>query len=110
MTFKSRFLHTDPSGQRNGKPTQVGAVIHELLELYKLNKKFQEMYVCSHWELIMGTIVANRTTKVSIENGVLFVYMDSAPLKHQFMLQKERIIEMVNQAAQQKIVSDIYIG
>jgi len=108
--FKSRYLHTDPATLRNSKPTAVGSAIHELLEIYKLNRKYQEMQVCSNWDKIMGPIVANRTTKVYIENKVLFVYLDSAPLKHQMMLQRERVISLVNAAANQPLVVDIFLG
>jgi len=108
--FKSRFLPTDPATLRNGKPTKVSNAIQELLEIYKLNRKYQEMLVCSNWDKIMGPIVANRTTKVYIENKVLFVYLDSAPLKHQMMLQRERVLALVNTAANQPLVIDIFLG
>ena len=77
--------------------------IESLLRVYQLQNKFDETYVVAHWEEIMGKPIAARTTKVFIKDKKLFLGLDSAPLKKELLMAKQKMIELLNKTAQQDI-------
>lgn len=81
--------------------------IESLLRVYKLQNKFDETYIIAHWEEIMGKPIAARTTKVYIKDKKLFLSVDSAPLKKELLMAKQKMIELLNKTAQQDIIAEV---
>lgn len=81
--------------------------IESLLRVYKLQNKYDETYIIAHWEQIMGKPIAARTTKVYIKDKKLFLSIDSAPLKKELLMAKQKIMELLNKTAQQEIIAEV---
>jgi hypothetical protein len=59
------------------------------------------------WRQIMGNAVANRTTKVYIQDGKLFLQVNSAPLKNELQMGKTKIIEILNKEIESFRITDV---
>jgi len=81
--------------------------IESLLKVYQLESKFQESYISANWEQIVGKPISSRTTEVYVSKEKLFVNINSAPLKKELLLAKQKLIQLVNKAANKEIVKDI---
>lgn len=79
---------------RKSDISTVGEAINDLLKDYHLKGRFDEARLISSWERLMGKTIANRTGKIYIKKQVLFVEINSAPLKHELNLSKNKIIDI----------------
>ena len=66
--------------------------IGKLLNVYKLKGKFDETSVVSLWPELMGTAIANRTTKIYVSQGKLFIRIESSVIKNELLMVKSGII------------------
>lgn len=97
----------NPITKRHTNTQGIKDVVEELLNAYKLRGKYNETYIISSWEKIMGKQIAQRTEKIYIKNKKLFLKLSSAPLKHEFSMGKTKLITLLNQEAGQNIIEDI---
>ena len=85
---------------RNFKPKKENSTkslkdaIHGLLESYKLEGKFNELKLKEAWVKLMGKTVNNRTAAFYIKGNVIYVKINSASLKNELMINKEKIIRL----------------
>jgi len=61
------------------------------------------------WEEIMGKTIAKYTDKIEIIKQTLFIHTAVGPLKNELLYQKPQIIERVNEAFGEKVVSEVVI-
>ena len=73
----------------------IGDAIEDMLKKYHLKPRFDEMQVIASWPGLMGKTIANKTGKIYVKNGVLFVEINSAPLKHELNMSKTKVIELL---------------
>ena len=92
---------------RKSKAISVGDAIKELLRYYQLESKFDETAVLAQWEKIMGKTVASRTEKIYFKDKRLFVKLNSSPLKHDLMLNKQKIVDLINSEIKENVVEDV---
>jgi len=95
------------SNPRKSEVTTISDAIDSLLHTYKLNGRFDEAALINAWEEVMGKIIANRTKKLFIKKDVLFVEINSAPLKHELNMSKDKIIKNFQDHLGKSIVSEI---
>ena len=79
----------------------------QMLKAYQLNQNYNETYLAAHWEKIMGPSIATRTSKVSVKDGVLFLQIESAPLRDELVRAKHKIIELINREMKVDLISDV---
>jgi len=61
------------------------------------------------WEKLMGKTIAKYTEKIQIINRTLFITTSVAPLKNELLYQKEKIIQRVNEALGENVISEVVI-
>lgn len=94
---------------RKGQPETLGDAIQEMLKSFRIEDKFNEANLINSWEKIMGTPIAKRTTKVYIHNKKLYVHINSAPLKHELNMSRERILVLIAKELGSSIVNEVVI-
>jgi predicted nucleic acid-binding Zn ribbon protein len=82
-------------------------LVKNLFSSYKLGDKYDEVGVINSWEQIAGKMIAQKTTKLFINNKTLYLTLSSAPLKNELRYHKLVLIEKVNTFAQKEIIKDI---
>jgi predicted nucleic acid-binding Zn ribbon protein len=97
-----------PSGnQRNNHTAPLKEVFEELLEAYRLKDTFSEKTVIQEWEQLMGKTVASRTQHLSIRQKVLYAKISSGPLKKEMMLNKSKILQLIERKYGKGVVNDV---
>jgi hypothetical protein len=93
--------------ERKSDTSTVGDAINDLLDNYHLKQKFNEKRLIESWNTLMGTTIANRTSKIYINNKILFVQLTSAPLKNELNMSKEKVMSIFTNEIGKGIISDI---
>lgn len=104
MNDKNKF----DDRKRSGDSTPLGDVFHKILKAYSWDKKYNELEVLGKWEEMMGKAVAMRTTKLEIQNRILFLTLNSSVMREELQYGKEVIIQRVNETAGSKIIDDVW--
>jgi predicted nucleic acid-binding Zn ribbon protein len=81
--------------------------LEALVRAYRLGGKLNEVTVVASWERVMGKAVAQKTKEVYVSKGKLFVRLTSAPLKHELVMAKTRVLEMLNAEVGEQVVSEV---
>ena len=110
--FKSD-RHSLSSVKKSAIPTRSGDIIplkeglEALVRAYRLQGKLNEVTVVSSWERVMGKAVALKTQEVYVNKGRLFVRLSSAPLKHELLMAKTRVAELINAEVGEVVVKEV---
>jgi predicted nucleic acid-binding Zn ribbon protein len=102
-----------PSVKKHSASTRSGDIIplkeglEALVRAYRLQGKLNEVTVVSSWEKVMGKAVALKTQEVYVNKGRLFVRLSSAPLKHELLMAKTRVAELINAEVGEVVVKEV---
>lgn len=72
-----------------------------------MKQGFEESYVAAHWAKIMGHPISSRTQKVYVRNHILFLQIESAPLRNELVHAKKKIIELINREMKVDLIEDV---
>lgn len=103
----TRFKQRPSETSRTQNTSSIKEVLERYLETFRLKKTYEETYVTAHWEKIMGKPIASRTTSVFVKNNILYVKLDSAPLREELIRAKSKILQLVNNEMGENFVVDI---
>lgn len=92
-----------------GEDINIKQAIDQLLDTYKIRKKFDETAVVSAWPEVMGTAIANRTQNVYVRDRRLYVKIESAVVKNELVLMRSQILARLNEHVGQVVVDDLVI-
>ncbi len=87
----------------------MAEALNEFLKKSKLKRGVQALQIEDAWEKIMGKTIARYTDKIEIINSTLFISSTVAPLKNELLYQKEKIIERVNEALGEKVITEVVV-
>jgi predicted nucleic acid-binding Zn ribbon protein len=77
-------------------------VVGDLLKLWmnenKLLPKVYQSQIAEVWEQLMGRLIAGQTRSIRIDNRILYLEVQSAALRNELFMQKESMIEKLNEA------------
>jgi predicted nucleic acid-binding Zn ribbon protein len=83
--------------------------IQQFLKNSRLKSDMQAMRIEEVWEQIMGKTIAKYTDKIQIINQTLFINTAVGPLKNELLYQKDKILERVNEALGEKVITEVVI-
>lgn len=89
----------------NDKP--IKEAIEQMLNVYKIKKRFDETAVVAHWPDLVGRPVANRTKELYVHDRKLFVKIESSVIKNELMIMRSQIIDKINEEAKVVLVEEI---
>jgi hypothetical protein len=92
---------------RNTKSIPMKDAFESFLKVYNLKSKFNETYLVTYWEKIMGVSIAQRTEKIHIKNGVLFIRLSSPSLSQELLLAKSKMIILLNKEIGEDVINDV---
>lgn len=98
---------TTSSTSRRADTIPLKEGLETLVRVYRLGGKLSEVSLVASWERVMGKAVALKTKEVYISKGKLFVRLTSAPLKHELVMAKTRVLELLNAEAGTEVVSEV---
>ncbi len=94
---------------KRGNTLAIREIIDEFLKKEHLDQGLLENRVVNSWEEVIGRTVARATTHVSMNNGTLYVKVNSSVIRNELLLIKSKIINVINQHIGHHIVMDLVI-
>ncbi len=87
----------------------IGAALKQFLDKSKLKNGIRAVQIEEVWEQIMGKTIGRYTEKIQIIKDTLFITTYVGPLKQELMYQKEKIMERVNEAMGERVITEVVI-
>ena len=87
----------------------IGIALKEFINKSKLKSGLRAVQIDNIWEELMGKTIARYTDKIEIVNHTLIIYTAVGALKHELVYQKSKIIERVNEAFNENVISEVII-
>ena len=92
-------------GRTNDKTLKEA--IEQMLQVYKIKKRFDETGIITAWPQLVGKSVANRTKEIFIRDKKLFLRIESSVIKNELVMMRTQIIEKINNEAKGILVEEI---
>jgi predicted nucleic acid-binding Zn ribbon protein len=81
--------------------------IEQMLNVYKIKRRYDETAIVSLWPDLVGKSVANRTKELFIRDKKLFLRIESSVIKNELVLMRRQIIQKINEDAKTELVAEI---
>jgi len=95
--------------ERSSKSLPLKDVIEEYLKRNPIGDHYYDSFITSCWPKIVGPTIANRTSKIYIRNGILYLTIDLPVLANEINMSKDRLRELLNQETGQNTVKEIVV-
>lgn len=92
---------------RKSNDKTLKEAIEQMLQVYKIKRRYDETGIISAWPELVGKSVANRTKELFINDRKLFLRIESSVIKNELLLMRAQIIEKINDRAKSTLVEDI---
>lgn len=90
------------------KPTlSIGDVLRQALESTEADRILRERQAIELWPQLMGTGMAELTSRPTVENGVMTIRVASAALRNDLTMNRSSIISEINRRLPQPTISHI---
>ncbi|MCA1742057.1 MAG: DUF721 domain-containing protein [Bacteroidales bacterium] len=94
---------------RRNKTITIGEALADLIREYKLAPGLKEASVINIWEGLTGKVIAARTKKIYVRDGVMHIYLTSPVVKNELMMLRESLRSQINSKAGEEVVREIVI-
>ena len=94
---------------RNTEEKSIGDTVKSWLKNNGMEQKLNEIKISNRWEELMGKAIASRTTDIKITNAKLQITVNSAPLKAELLLNREKIQKIMNEELGTVFIKDVVI-
>ena len=88
---------------------KLGDALKEFLKKSNLKNGIRAVQIEGVWEEVMGKTIAKYTDKIQIINQTLFIHTAVGPLQQELLYQKPKIIERINEALGEKVITEVVI-
>ncbi|WMJ71748.1 DUF721 domain-containing protein [Cytophagaceae bacterium ABcell3] len=92
---------------RKADTSPLKECIEEFLKNSPISKRYQETRITSNWERIVGKTIAARTSEIFVKNQVLYLKINSAPLKSELSMAKAKMTQLINNELGEEVVKEI---
>ena len=87
----------------------IGDALKNMISKSNLRNGVRAVQIEEVWENLMGKTIAKYTDKIKIVNQTLFISTNVGPLRNELMYQKPQIIQRVNEAFGEKVISYVVV-
>lgn len=75
----------------------------------QIRGKLYQTRIEKMWEEVMGPVINSYTRRIRLDEQVLMIYVDSAPLKAELSNMKDTILQSVNQRLGENFIREVKI-
>ncbi|MEY5068195.1 MAG: hypothetical protein RLZ47_57 [Bacteroidota bacterium] len=94
---------------RKTNDKSIKEALEQLLQVYKLRRKFDETSLIAAWPELMGSAIANRTKEIYIRDKKLFLRIESSVIKNELLMMRSQILEKMNDKAGARVVEEMIL-
>lgn len=88
-------------------PKHIAGIIDEAMERSGLTESLNAQKAAAAWIDVVGPAINRYTTRRYVSDGVLHVYLTSAPLKNELSFNRDRLISAINRMVGAEVISDV---
>ena len=92
---------------RKANDKSLKDAIEQMMQVYKIKRKFDETGIIANWPQLVGKSVANRTKELFIHDKKLFLRIESSVIKNELMMMRTQIIDKINEDAKGTLIEEI---
>ncbi|WPU94998.1 DUF721 domain-containing protein [Mucilaginibacter sabulilitoris] len=92
---------------RKANDKSLKEAIEQMLNVYKIKRRFDETAVVAAWPELVGKPVANRTKELFIRDKKLFLRIESSVIKNELMMMRAQIMDKINEKANSVLVEEV---
>ena len=92
---------------RKANDKTLKEAIEQMLNVYKLKRKYDETGIVASWPDLVGKYIANRTKELFVRDKKLFLRLESSVIKNELMMIRSQIIQKVNEEAGTVLIEDV---
>jgi predicted nucleic acid-binding Zn ribbon protein len=85
----------------------LGRALQSLLRRWGIDGKVRERQAASLWNQVVGQRIAGRTEVLRVEDGKIFVLVNSSSWRTELVFMKPKIVQRLNQAVGRRVIEDI---
>ena len=85
----------------------IAEVIRQYLQEMQIERKIKEVGLTSEWEEVVGKIIASKTEKITIRDGIMYVHIRSSVVKSELMMIREELVKALNEKAGEELIKGI---
>jgi predicted nucleic acid-binding Zn ribbon protein len=100
-------MKNNPFPGRKKEAAPLEAAFNELLKAYRLEDKFKEKLLINSWGELVGRTISDRTTAVFIKDKKLFVKLSSGPIKKELMLNRSKVLILIEEKVGKGVVEEL---
>lgn len=78
-----------------------------MLKKFKLEKRAAEEDIMKAWVKLMGAFVAGNTMKIELVKSKATIYLKSSVMRNEFSMEKQKLIDMLNEELGANILAEI---
>lgn len=75
----------------------------------QIRDKLYQARIEKLWSDRMGQAIVSYTRKIKLDGNILILYIDSAPLKQELSIMKEKIMEMMNEGLGETYIREVRV-
>lgn len=87
----------------------IGDVLREIMKSNNWKSRMDAIRLKTEWENIMGKTIAKYTKSLRLQNGVLTIYTDVAPLKQELYVGRQQVMANINEFFQDSVIKEVII-
>ncbi|MFD2873144.1 DUF721 domain-containing protein [Mucilaginibacter ximonensis] len=92
---------------RKANDKSIKEAIEQMMQVYKIKRKFDETAIIAHWPNIVGKAVASRTKEIFVLDKKLFLRIESSVIKNELMMIRDQIIDRINTEANTLLIQEV---
>jgi predicted nucleic acid-binding Zn ribbon protein len=85
----------------------ISEVIRQYLKELQLEQKLKEVSLTGQWEEVVGKIIASKTERLNIRDGIMYIHVRSSVVKNELMMIREELVKALNDRAGEELVKEI---
>ena len=99
------YYNSYPGRKKEAAPLEEA--FNDLLKAFRLEDKFKEKQLINSWGEIVGRTIADRTTSVFIKEKKLFIKLSSGPVKKELMLNRSKVMILIEEKVGKGVVEEL---
>jgi predicted nucleic acid-binding Zn ribbon protein len=92
---------------RKNNTQRLSEVLNDFIGTFNLEQKLREARVMNAWDEILGPAFSSHTQRMYIRDRILFVQVNSAVVRNELIMMRERLVKALNEKAGKKVIEQI---
>lgn len=82
-------------------------IIEEALRDFQVDEKLKEKQLIKAWPEVTGPMFTRYTSKLAIQNKILYVKLESSIVRNELMMAKDQLKNALNKHVNYEVIKDI---